>query len=329
MLESGCLALPSCLSPVSAAELAPQPSLSLGSAFAAAAALWRSSSEAPPGDEPRESCPGGGVAAAPAWSGEEGASEESESEAEALLAQAVLGLSDHEQLLRHGRPAAELESFRGSGRMLEPAPQLAKTRTRAQARPGSQLGLAFAALPPFAAYASGEGAQLDLVPSLLKPLAPAVDLAPSFPALSRPSPPPGPPRLHPATPPLLPFRSCKIFVGGLPASVDDRALCGYFGVFGAIRDVVVMYDRDSRRPRGFGFVTFAHDSAVDRVLALGSLHRLGNKQVEVKRAIPRECMAVLAHPEGGASRDSRAAPALAQAAGALRGHEALAAAHAH
>lgn len=57
----------------------------------------------------------------------------------------------------------------------------------------------------------------------------------------------------------------QIFVGGLAPSVDELAFQQYFEQFGPVEDAVVMYDHDSKRPRGFGFVTFVSEDAVEQV----------------------------------------------------------------
>ena len=51
-------------------------------------------------------------------------------------------------------------------------------------------------------------------------------------------------------------RTRKVFVGGLPPSVDEGSLRAYFGEWGCVEDAVVMYDHENRRPRGFGFITY-------------------------------------------------------------------------
>lgn len=50
--------------------------------------------------------------------------------------------------------------------------------------------------------------------------------------------------------------SKKVFVGGLPPSVTEQDFRKYFEEFGKITDAVVMFDRETQRSRGFGFVTF-------------------------------------------------------------------------
>ncbi|XP_017227251.1 heterogeneous nuclear ribonucleoprotein 1 [Daucus carota subsp. sativus] len=82
-------------------------------------------------------------------------------------------------------------------------------------------------------------------------------------------------------------RTKKIFVGGLASTVTENEFKKYFDQFGCITDVVVMYDHNTQRPRGFGFITFDSEEAVDRVL-LRTFHELNGKMVEVKRAVPKE-----------------------------------------
>ncbi|KAM7504255.1 hypothetical protein LguiB_003159 [Lonicera macranthoides] len=84
-----------------------------------------------------------------------------------------------------------------------------------------------------------------------------------------------------------PGRTKKIFVGGLASTVTEGDFKKYFDQFGTITDVVVMYDHNTQRPRGFGFITYDSEEAVDRVLH-NTFHELNGKMVEVKRAVPKE-----------------------------------------
>ncbi|XP_038712296.1 heterogeneous nuclear ribonucleoprotein 1-like [Tripterygium wilfordii] len=84
-----------------------------------------------------------------------------------------------------------------------------------------------------------------------------------------------------------PVRTKKIFVGGLASTVTENDFKKYFDQFGTIKDVVVMYDQNTQRPRGFGFITYDSEGAVDRVL-YKTFHELNGKMVEVKRAVPKE-----------------------------------------
>ena len=92
------------------------------------------------------------------------------------------------------------------------------------------------------------------------------------------------------------FRTKKIFVGGLPPTLMEDAFRQYFQSYGHVCDVVLMYDQQTQRPRGFGFITFDTEDAVDNVLQK-TFHELNGKLVEVKRALPKD-----ANP-GGEGRD--------------------------
>uniref|UniRef100_A0A2P2LMG8 Uncharacterized protein MANES_03G160600 n=1 Tax=Rhizophora mucronata TaxID=61149 RepID=A0A2P2LMG8_RHIMU len=89
------------------------------------------------------------------------------------------------------------------------------------------------------------------------------------------------------------IRTKKIFVGGLPPTLTDDGFRQYFEAYGRVTDVVIMYDQNTQRPRGFGFISFDTEEAVDRVLHK-TFHDLNGKQVEVKRALPKD-----ANPGGG------------------------------
>ncbi|EPS64463.1 hypothetical protein M569_10319, partial [Genlisea aurea] len=83
------------------------------------------------------------------------------------------------------------------------------------------------------------------------------------------------------------FRTKKIFVGGLSASLTEEEFRRYFEKFGRINDVVVMHDNMTHRPRGFGFITFDSEDSVEEVMQT-NFHELSGKLVEVKRAIPKD-----------------------------------------
>ncbi|KAJ4955968.1 hypothetical protein NE237_012751 [Protea cynaroides] len=89
------------------------------------------------------------------------------------------------------------------------------------------------------------------------------------------------------------IRTKKIFVGGLPPTLSEDGFRQYFESYGDVTDVVVMYDQTTQRPRGFGFISFDTEEAVDRVLHK-TFHELNGKLVEVKRALPKD-----ANPGGG------------------------------
>lgn len=89
----------------------------------------------------------------------------------------------------------------------------------------------------------------------------------------------------------------KLFIGGLDYRTTDDSLKEFFGKWGDIVDVVVMKDPMTKRSRGFGFITYSKSSMVDDAMS-NRPHRIDNRQVETKRAVPRD---EIGKPEAGAS----------------------------
>lgn len=94
------------------------------------------------------------------------------------------------------------------------------------------------------------------------------------------------------------IRTKKMFVGGLAPTVTENDFRKYFEQFGTITDVVVMYDPGSQRPRGFGFITYDSEDAVD-IVVQKRFHELNGKLVEVKRSIPKELSSGHIRPRAG------------------------------
>ncbi|KAF8393612.1 hypothetical protein HHK36_021856 [Tetracentron sinense] len=80
----------------------------------------------------------------------------------------------------------------------------------------------------------------------------------------------------------------KIFVGGVSWETTEETFTEHFEKYGEITDSVIMKDKNTRRPRGFGFVTFANPDVLDKVLE--DNHVINGRTVEVKRTVPREDM---------------------------------------
>jgi RNA recognition motif-containing protein len=82
----------------------------------------------------------------------------------------------------------------------------------------------------------------------------------------------------------------RIYVGNLPFSATDEEIRGLFGAHGTVDSVALITDRDTGRPRGFGFVEMS-DGGDEAIEALNRTE-LGGRMLTVNEARPRE-------PRGG------------------------------
>lgn len=67
----------------------------------------------------------------------------------------------------------------------------------------------------------------------------------------------------------------RLFVGGLSFDTTADDLKEFFGTIGHVVDTMIVYDRDTGDPRGFGFVTMG-----DRKLATKAMRELGGKELQ-------------------------------------------------
>lgn len=79
----------------------------------------------------------------------------------------------------------------------------------------------------------------------------------------------------------------KIFVGGLPPTASSETLTNYFRNFGDILDATIMYDKETNRSRGFGFVEFEQTQTCSTVTSHNN-HHIDGKWVDVKVSIPEQ-----------------------------------------
>ncbi|KAF5741413.1 putative glycine-rich RNA-binding protein [Tripterygium wilfordii] len=61
-----------------------------------------------------------------------------------------------------------------------------------------------------------------------------------------------------------PVTNSKLFVAGLSWSVDEKSLKDAFSSFGEVSEVKIIYDKDSGRSRGFGFVHYSDEEEAKR-----------------------------------------------------------------
>ncbi|MED6266657.1 hypothetical protein CHARACLAT_004267 [Characodon lateralis] len=87
--------------------------------------------------------------------------------------------------------------------------------------------------------------------------------------------------------PREPEQLRKLFIGGLSFETTDESLRAHFEQWGSLTDCVVMRDPNSKRSRGFGFVTYSSVEEVDAAMSARP-HKVDGRVVEPKRAVSRE-----------------------------------------
>ncbi|XP_066389878.1 28 kDa ribonucleoprotein, chloroplastic-like [Miscanthus floridulus] len=88
-------------------------------------------------------------------------------------------------------------------------------------------------------------------------------------------------------PPRQSGPSLRIYVGNLPWQVDDSRLVQLFSEHGKVVEARVVYDRESGRSRGFGFVTMATQDELDDAIAALDGQSLDGRALRVNVAEER------------------------------------------
>lgn len=77
---------------------------------------------------------------------------------------------------------------------------------------------------------------------------------------------------------------CKVFVGNLSWSTNDQSLHQAFSAFGEIVDHKVILERDTGRSRGFAFVTFADEGAMNNAIGQMDGADLDGRPIRVNKS---------------------------------------------
>jgi RNA recognition motif-containing protein len=75
----------------------------------------------------------------------------------------------------------------------------------------------------------------------------------------------------------------KIYVGNLPFSADEAAVRSLFAQHGTVDSVNLIMDRETGRPRGFGFVEMPKSDAERAIQNLNG-HEMGGRALKVNEA---------------------------------------------
>ena len=79
----------------------------------------------------------------------------------------------------------------------------------------------------------------------------------------------------------------KIFVGNLPFSATEDSVRALFAPHGTVETLALINDRETGRPRGFGFVEMANADAARAMQALNGIDFEG-RALKVNEAQARE-----------------------------------------
>jgi cold-inducible RNA-binding protein len=75
----------------------------------------------------------------------------------------------------------------------------------------------------------------------------------------------------------------KIYVGNLPFTATDEEIRTLFGAHGTVESVALPIDRDTGRPRGFGFVEMSQADASRAIQNLNGTD-MGGRSLKVNEA---------------------------------------------
>ncbi len=80
----------------------------------------------------------------------------------------------------------------------------------------------------------------------------------------------------------------KLYVGNLSYNVSEDELRELFSQAGEIKEVTMILDRDTRRPKGFGFVEFTNQADAEKAIQMFNDYELDGRRLTVNIARPRE-----------------------------------------
>ncbi len=80
----------------------------------------------------------------------------------------------------------------------------------------------------------------------------------------------------------------KLYVGNLSYNVSEDALRELFSQAGEIKELSLIMDRDTRRPKGFGFVEMTTQVEAEKAIQMFNDYEMDGRRLTVNIARPRE-----------------------------------------
>ena len=90
----------------------------------------------------------------------------------------------------------------------------------------------------------------------------------------------------------------NIYVGNLSYQADEQSLGDLFAQYGEVSNVRIMTDRETGRPRGFGFVEMPNAEEAKKAIDSLNGSEDNGRQLKINEALPRE-------DRGGQRRNNR------------------------
>ncbi len=79
----------------------------------------------------------------------------------------------------------------------------------------------------------------------------------------------------------------KMYVGNLSYNTTEDDLRQLFSQAGEVKDVVLIMDRDTRQPKGFGFVEMATPAETLKAIQMFNEHEVDGRALTVNMARPK------------------------------------------
>ena len=80
----------------------------------------------------------------------------------------------------------------------------------------------------------------------------------------------------------------RLFVGNLPFRLTREELFDLFAQAGAVASVHIPTDRETGRPRGFGFVEMEDQGGLEQAISMFNGYSVDGRPLVVNQARPRE-----------------------------------------
>lgn len=97
----------------------------------------------------------------------------------------------------------------------------------------------------------------------------------------------------------------KLYVGNLSYNVTEEQLRALFSQAGTIKEIALIMDRDTQRPKGFGFVEMTTQVEAQKAIEMFNEHELDGRRLMVNLARPKEDRGGSRGGYGGGGRKNR------------------------